>query len=257
MSDTLDALTEKEKETLRLIVRGHGAKSAACELDLSVHTINERLRSARRKLGVTSSREAARLLLESEANGNESLVTKQMGDALTDVSTDQLGVGRFRPWLIGGVIVVSLIFALTLAFAPSGIETGPKLPNNAETRDNAKADTAMQSAPPTEVLDPLETVARDWLTFVDANDWKGGFEASSMPNFIDLATFENAMRQSIEPLGAVTKRELLQFGAVKASSIDYRLVQFTTDFENKESVIETVTLVQKDGRYEVGGYWIK
>ncbi len=62
----LGALTEKEKATLRLIVRGHDAKSIARTLDLSVHTINERLREARRKVEVSSSREAARLLFEAE-----------------------------------------------------------------------------------------------------------------------------------------------------------------------------------------------
>ena len=55
------ALTEKEKQTLRLMVRGHDAKSIARSLGLSVHTINERLRDARRKLAVSSSREAARM----------------------------------------------------------------------------------------------------------------------------------------------------------------------------------------------------
>ena len=60
MTTGLDALTKKEKQTLRLILRGHDAKSAARELSLSLHTVNERLREARRKLGVTSSREAAR-----------------------------------------------------------------------------------------------------------------------------------------------------------------------------------------------------
>ena len=55
------ALTEKEKQTLRLIVRGHDAKSTARNLGLSVYTINERLRDARRKMAVSSSREACLL----------------------------------------------------------------------------------------------------------------------------------------------------------------------------------------------------
>jgi len=59
------ALTE-EKQTLRLILRRHDAKSAARNLGLSVHTINERLRDARRKMAVSSSCEAARLLFEME-----------------------------------------------------------------------------------------------------------------------------------------------------------------------------------------------
>ena len=50
MSANHQAPTEKEKQTLRLIVRGHDAKSLARHLGLSVHTVNERLRDARRKL---------------------------------------------------------------------------------------------------------------------------------------------------------------------------------------------------------------
>ncbi|RZM06204.1 MAG: LuxR family transcriptional regulator, partial [Sphingomonas sp.] len=67
------ALTEREKQTLRLIVRGHDAKSVARSLGLSVHTINERLRDARRKLSVSSSREAARLLMDAEAGVSATL----------------------------------------------------------------------------------------------------------------------------------------------------------------------------------------
>ena len=62
MTAPIQTLTEKEKETLRLLVDGHDAKSMARQLGLSVHTINERLRDARRKMAVSSSREAARKL---------------------------------------------------------------------------------------------------------------------------------------------------------------------------------------------------
>ena len=81
MTDRCDALTDKEKETLRLMLRGHDAKSMASKLSLSVHTINERLRAARRKLDVTSSREAARVLFECETAGHENPVYEDMGDA--------------------------------------------------------------------------------------------------------------------------------------------------------------------------------
>ncbi|WP_455155876.1 response regulator transcription factor [Sphingomonas zeae] len=75
------ALTEKEKQTLRLIVRGHDAKSVAREFGLSVHTINERLRDARRKLAVSSSREAARLLLDEEGGRTSpSRTPEKLGD---------------------------------------------------------------------------------------------------------------------------------------------------------------------------------
>lgn len=59
-------LSAKEVEVLALIAQGHDAKSAARKLDLSTHTIYERLRRAREKLGATNSREAARLFFANE-----------------------------------------------------------------------------------------------------------------------------------------------------------------------------------------------
>jgi DNA-binding CsgD family transcriptional regulator len=59
-------LTEKEREALHLLTRGHDVKSAAATLGLSVHTVNERLREARIKTGAGSSRGAARLLADIE-----------------------------------------------------------------------------------------------------------------------------------------------------------------------------------------------
>jgi DNA-binding NarL/FixJ family response regulator len=66
MSEGLNSLSEKEKAALRLLLHGHDAKSMAATLGLSVHTIRERLHEARRKLGVSSSREAARRLAQAE-----------------------------------------------------------------------------------------------------------------------------------------------------------------------------------------------
>lgn len=56
------ALTEKELEILRLLTAGHTVKSIAARLDRSETSIHERLRDARRKTGVGSSRELARLV---------------------------------------------------------------------------------------------------------------------------------------------------------------------------------------------------
>lgn len=58
----LAALTEKELEILRLLTVGHTVKSIAVRLGRTEASINERLRDARRKTGVGSSRELARLL---------------------------------------------------------------------------------------------------------------------------------------------------------------------------------------------------
>lgn len=74
-------LKDREKAVLRLLHAGHDAKSSAQVLGLSVHTVNERLRDARRALGVTSSREAARLLaaVEAERTAPESVGDRSFG----------------------------------------------------------------------------------------------------------------------------------------------------------------------------------
>ena len=62
MKPTHAKLNDKEREILALILQCYSVKTAARTLDVSANTLNERLRSARRKLGVASSSEAALLL---------------------------------------------------------------------------------------------------------------------------------------------------------------------------------------------------
>lgn len=62
----LDALNPAERETLALLAQGHTAKSIASLTGRSVASVNERLREARRKAGMGSSRELARLLAAQE-----------------------------------------------------------------------------------------------------------------------------------------------------------------------------------------------
>lgn len=79
MSGDVARLSEREREVLRFLGHGHDAKSAASTLGLSVHAVNERLREARRKLGVSSSREAARRLLALEGGADKNLVDEKFG----------------------------------------------------------------------------------------------------------------------------------------------------------------------------------
>ncbi|AMO71042.1 helix-turn-helix transcriptional regulator [Sphingorhabdus sp. M41] len=76
-----DNLNENEKEALRLLLLGHDAKTAAQEIDVTPNVINERLRSARQKLEVTSSRAAARMLAEHEGFEPKYFVPKKIGIA--------------------------------------------------------------------------------------------------------------------------------------------------------------------------------
>ena len=62
----LKRLTEREKEVLRLLLRGCDVKTCARELGVTSNSVTERLRTARTKLVVTSSRHAARMLANAE-----------------------------------------------------------------------------------------------------------------------------------------------------------------------------------------------
>jgi DNA-binding CsgD family transcriptional regulator len=62
-ADPISKLSEAQKECLRLVHLGYEGKEIAKKLGLSPHAVIERLRAARRTLGVGSSREAARILI--------------------------------------------------------------------------------------------------------------------------------------------------------------------------------------------------
>ena len=120
MKQGYETLTEKEKQTLRMLLAGHEAKSMARHLGLSVHTINERLRDARRKLSASSSKEAARLLRQAEGAGSESFGDEPFGDARTapaDPQGDQSGArssaNHRKVWVIGGLAMIALAVAVS------------------------------------------------------------------------------------------------------------------------------------------------
>jgi len=76
-----DSLNENERQALRLLLLGHDAKTAAQEIGVTPNVINERLRSARQKLQVTSSKAAARMLAEYEGFKPKFFVPKEIGIA--------------------------------------------------------------------------------------------------------------------------------------------------------------------------------
>ncbi|MFW2449020.1 MAG: DUF4019 domain-containing protein [Qipengyuania pacifica] len=245
MADGYDELTDKEKQTLRLMVRGHDAKSAASELALSVHTINERLRAARRKLEVTSSREAARLVLEREGGDPEKPVSMDLGDAGSRQSDDDggatAGMPARRPTLAGVVIMLTLA-AAALFLVPSVIQndtdsgTTQSLPSDAE----------------------VESAARAWLEAGDAGDVQKAFDMAgeSFRKVNTGAGFADATRQARVPLGAVISRELSEIRYLNAPPHGFKEVVFTTRFANRERAVETVTLQKEGGAWKVVGIMI-
>lgn len=240
--DDLEQLTDKEKEALRLIVRGHDAKSMADELSLSVHTINERLRLARRKLGVTSSREAARLLLEKEGSGPQKLADKELGEA-RQIGPDEEGreAAAFPDRrILAGAFAMMTLFAAGLILT-SYLSEPAKQPTPVET---PASDAVVVAA------------ARDWLALIDAGDWQASFDAAGQ-TFRDVNTvsgWASAAKQIRAPLGALISRDLLTIRYLNAPPHGYQEVAFETRYANRpDAIIETVTLEQEDGAWKVVG----
>jgi len=130
MTQGVEGLSDREKATLRLLLGGHDAKSSARELGLSVHTVNERLRDARRKLGVSSSREAARRLAEAEGRTPKSAGDKSFGvvgaapgGPADERSNQRRHTGHPLFWLSGGMLVMSILIAAAVLI-PSAFRDG-------------------------------------------------------------------------------------------------------------------------------------
>ncbi|WEK02551.1 MAG: helix-turn-helix transcriptional regulator [Candidatus Sphingomonas phytovorans] len=110
------ALTDREKECLRLLLHPMKAKDIARVTGLSIHTVNEHLKSARRKLETTDSLTAAKILRAREGTPKISDTTEsgsppdfdsgQAGPAETLAESVGLGrgslflpfAGNGRPW---------------------------------------------------------------------------------------------------------------------------------------------------------------
>lgn len=114
-------LTPRQKEILRLLLNGFDAKSVGRELGISVHTVTEHLREARRHLGVSSSREAARILRQAESGPPQNMrpgILGVVGPGAMQLSSGQLSPNRRLAE--AGVSLVILIAAAAIAFSLSG-----------------------------------------------------------------------------------------------------------------------------------------
>lgn len=241
MPSGYDALTDKEKATLRLILRGHDAKSSARELGISVHTVNERLRDARRKLSASSSREAARRLFAAEGGAPELLGDERLGDAATQGLGDQRPIGAKRAWLIGGITMSAL--AILLVLSSPLVDQG----------DHARSSQVVASDA------EVESAARDWLALVDNSNWQASFDAAGA-SFREVNTVEGWSKASSRvrtPLGTVKSRELIEVKYVNAPPSGYRSVAFFTIFSDGGQMIELVTLEREGAGWRVVGYIIE
>ncbi len=255
MTTGLDALTDKEKQTLRLILRGHDAKSAARELALSVHTVNERLRDARRKLGVTSSREAARRLLAEEAPESppEILADKPLGDASEATPAAKITASAARRWARSGLALPALgVLAMSLILAAL------ILPATMVIQDTAPAPTAsMQSESA-----GAARAAEDFLKLIDEGRWAESYAVTSA-SFRELSQIDTLERWSDvsarqrQPLGRMLTRDIVGNEFVPAPLAGYRLVKFRSAYANGTEQSESLSLVREGGAWKVAAIMVE
>jgi DNA-binding CsgD family transcriptional regulator len=263
MSAGPNALTEKEKEALRLLLEGHDAKSSAAELDLSVHTINDRLRNARRKLGVSSSREAARILGDTEGRPPQKRAPASFGvgpddphrDA-ADLTNGKRARGLRLTWLAGGMLAMSTIVLAAIIGLSFNAEEGPASTASAATQPTAEAQTA-----PARPASYGRATA--FLAELDQSDWEGSWNVAG-PLFrgeVSLSEWTDRVRPVRKPLGSVEDRKLVgvqQLGPEQGSAVqEMQVLQFLTTFEGRpKGTIETVFMARGEGGWEVTLYTV-
>jgi DNA-binding CsgD family transcriptional regulator len=187
--EAIDALSEKEREALRLLLAGHDAKSSARKLGVSHHAIHDRLRHARQKLGTTGSRQAALLLSEWERRTPDTVVHEPFGAEATAPSPDdpssadlkRPGSSRSQRRMKGLVIMSICILAVAAAIAIGS--QGDPLRKNAETAEAGT--TAEQSA---QARANSDTAARAFLALIDARDAEASYQAAA-PTFREAHGF--------------------------------------------------------------------
>lgn len=261
MSEAITSLSEKEKETLRFLSSGYDAKSIAKDLGLSIHTVNDRLREARRKLNVSSSREAARLLARAEDEHPKFLAPTNFGLAELEIETLQTartgagplsGISHRFWWLTGGFVVLFAIAAALLsghgAEAPHASSTFVSQPR------------ALSPAP---ITAASASQARNWLKAVDQRNWsKSWREAGAIfRSQVTADGWTSAIVPVREPLGAVISRSLATVATTHslpgAPAGEYEVLEFHTNFAAKRGAIETVVMAKEQAGWRVNGYFIR
>lgn len=109
-----------------------------------------------------------------------------------------------------------------------------------------------------------ETAALQWLALVDNGRYGESWSQSSavFRQAISQEQWEQALQKVRTPLGKLVSRKLAS--ATHAVNLpgapegEYVVVQFSTSFEHKKDVVETVTpMLEKDGVWRVSGYFVK
>jgi hypothetical protein len=221
--------------------------------------VNDRLREGRRKLGASSSRQAARILADIEQRVPNFSAHKDFGIAGATVRAANHGRSYRLPggehsfaWLGGGMLIMSLIVAIA---ALSSVLNGS---------DKTLPPTPMRtSAAVPAISSPSEGMARGWLPIVDAQGWDASWIGTGdlLRSQVSQAQWTSRIQALRQPLGPVVSRVLR--GVTRATSMpglpdsQYEIVRFATRFENKPDAVETVVMAHESSGWRVEGYAVK
>ena len=122
----LTRLNEAERQVLLMLAEGHTAKSVANALGSTAAAVNERLRDARRKTGIGSSRELARLLKSQENCPEEIGVAKAGPDVmLPEIASGTHAGSRWKVSLLMIGLLFTTAVAAAFALQPAPWSTAP------------------------------------------------------------------------------------------------------------------------------------
>lgn len=130
----IERLSENERAVLELLAQGYDIKSLAAALTITPSAATERLRAARAKLGVTSSREAARLYAAAQAPAQKTWDRQSGVPQSREIGPAQShGAEGPRRWIWGLIMLVTLVAAAAAAVLYTGADpsTGSSGPSAA------------------------------------------------------------------------------------------------------------------------------
>jgi len=108
------------------------------------------------------------------------------------------------------------------------------------------------------------TSADKWLALVDEGKYSRSWDqaAEYFRNAVTRDQWIASLKAVRAPLGKLVARKLKSKQYTKtlpgAPDGEYVVIQYETQFEKKNSAVETVTpMLEKDGQWRVSGYYIK
>jgi hypothetical protein len=123
---------------------------------------------------------------------------------------------------------------------------------------------AAPQKPPQKPEELAQKSAEAWLGLTDSGKFAESWDeaAAGFKAVVTKDQWIDALKKARTPLGALQSRKLKSATYAKnppgAPAGEYVIIQYDTNFENKNSSVETITpMLDKDGKWRVSGYYIK